>query len=114
MRKEELIGSLKLGNVWVFVQLIHRPTRTKNQLYKNPNIALLETSHQLSSLRKRKKERESTHFIFYPRVAFLACFMGSPLPFSTLSFSFEGLLYLTSAQKMGGEVKNTPKRDEGV
>ena len=35
----ELIGSLKLGNVWVFVQLIHRPTWTKNQLYKNPNIA---------------------------------------------------------------------------
>ena len=33
-----LIGSLKLRNVWVFVQLIHRPTRTKNQLYKNPNI----------------------------------------------------------------------------
>ena len=36
----ELMGSLKLGNVWVFVQLIHRPTRTKHQLYKNPNIAL--------------------------------------------------------------------------
>ena len=35
----ELIGSLKLGNVWVFVQLIHRPMRAKNQLYKNPNIA---------------------------------------------------------------------------
>ena len=29
----ELIGSLKLGKVWVFLQLIHRPTRTKNQLY---------------------------------------------------------------------------------
>ena len=29
----ELIGSLKLGNVWVFLQLCHRPTRTKNQLY---------------------------------------------------------------------------------
>ena len=35
----ELMGSLKLGNVWVFVQLIHRPTSTKNQLYKNPNIS---------------------------------------------------------------------------
>jgi len=34
-----LIGSLKLGSVRVFVQLIHRPTRNKNQLYKNPNIA---------------------------------------------------------------------------
>ena len=33
-----MIGSLKLGNVWVFVQLIHGPTRTKIQLYKNPNI----------------------------------------------------------------------------
>ena len=31
--------SLVLGNDWVFVQLIHRPMRTKNQLYKNPNIA---------------------------------------------------------------------------
>ena len=30
---------LELGNVWVFVQLIDRPTRTKNQLYKNQNIA---------------------------------------------------------------------------
>ena len=35
----EMIGSLKLGNVWVFVKLISRPIRTKNQLYKNPNIA---------------------------------------------------------------------------
>ena len=25
-------------NAWVFVQLIHKPTRTENQLYKNPNI----------------------------------------------------------------------------
>ena len=35
----ELIRILKLGNVCVFVQLIHRPLRTKNKLYKNPNIA---------------------------------------------------------------------------
>ena len=35
----ELMGSLKFGNVWVFVQSMHRPTRTKNQLYRNPNIA---------------------------------------------------------------------------
>ena len=41
--------SLKLGNVWVFVLLLHRATRTKNQLYKNPNIAQLETSYQLLS-----------------------------------------------------------------
>ena len=26
----EVIGSLKLGNVWVFIELIHRPTRTKS------------------------------------------------------------------------------------
>ena len=35
----EVSGILESGNVWVFVQLIHRPIRTKNQLYKNPNIA---------------------------------------------------------------------------
>ena len=35
----EVSGILELGNVWFFVQLIHRPMRTKNQLYKNPNIA---------------------------------------------------------------------------
>ena len=29
----------KLGNVWAFVQLILRPTRTENQLYKTPKIA---------------------------------------------------------------------------
>ena len=29
----------KLGNVWVFVHLIHRPNETKNPLHKNPNIA---------------------------------------------------------------------------
>ena len=44
MSGAELMGSLKLGNVWDFVQLIHRPTRTKSQLYKNPNIDSLETS----------------------------------------------------------------------
>ena len=43
----ELIGSLKSSNNWVFVQLVYRPRRTKNQLYKNQNIASLETSHQL-------------------------------------------------------------------
>ena len=31
----------------VLIQLIFRPTRTKNQLYKIPNIAQLETSHYL-------------------------------------------------------------------
>ena len=30
--------NLKLGKVWVFVRLIHRPTRKKNQLYKHPNV----------------------------------------------------------------------------
>ena len=37
--KSELMGCLKLGNVWVFLQLIQREMRTKNQLYKKPNIA---------------------------------------------------------------------------
>ena len=36
LKESELIGSLKFGNVWVFVQLIPRTTLTKNQLY---NIA---------------------------------------------------------------------------
>ena len=35
----EVSGILELGNVLVFVQLIHRPMRPKNQRYKNPNIA---------------------------------------------------------------------------
>ena len=30
--------SLKLGNVWVCVQLIRRPRRTENKLFKNSNI----------------------------------------------------------------------------
>ena len=38
-RWPEVSGILELGNVWAFVQLIHRPIRTNNQLYKNPNIA---------------------------------------------------------------------------
>ena len=43
----ELMGSLKLGNVWVFSQLIICPPWSMNQLNKNPNIAQLETSYQL-------------------------------------------------------------------
>ena len=39
MSEAELIGSLELGNVWVFVQLIYRPRRTNNQLYNNQNIS---------------------------------------------------------------------------
>ena len=39
MISTELMGSLKLGKVWVFVQLIHMPMWIKNQLYKNLNIA---------------------------------------------------------------------------
>ena len=37
----EVSGILELGNVWVYVQLIHRPMRTKNQLHQKPNIAQL-------------------------------------------------------------------------
>ena len=45
----ELVGSLKLGNVWVFVQLIFGTCWSTNQLNKNPNIAELETSYHLAS-----------------------------------------------------------------
>ena len=38
----ELIGSLKFGNTWVFVQLISGPSWPMNQLYKNSNIAFLD------------------------------------------------------------------------
>ena len=37
--KQELIGSLMLGSVWVFVQLIFGPRLPMNKLNKNPNIA---------------------------------------------------------------------------
>ena len=37
--RSELIGSLKLDNVWVFVQLIFGPHWPMSQLYKNTNIA---------------------------------------------------------------------------
>ena len=32
------VSSIKLGNVWVFVKLIYRPTQAKNQLFKNLKI----------------------------------------------------------------------------
>ena len=35
----ELIGSLKLGTVWVFVRLIFGPRWPMNQMNKNPNIS---------------------------------------------------------------------------
>jgi len=57
LSKSEMIGSLKVGNVWVFVQLIHRHKRTTHHLYKNPNIAELEISYQLWSLLKGEKDR---------------------------------------------------------
>ena len=37
--ESELIESLKLGNVWVFVRHIFGPCWPMNQLNKNPNIA---------------------------------------------------------------------------
>ena len=43
----ELIGILKLGNVWDLVQLIFGPRCPMNQLKKNQNITQLETSYQL-------------------------------------------------------------------
>ena len=35
----ELIGGLKLGNVWLFAQLLLGPHWPMNQLIKNPNVA---------------------------------------------------------------------------
>ena len=46
----ELQRRLKLGNVWVFVQLIRRPRGPDNQLYETqtlPNLRLLTTSGEL-------------------------------------------------------------------
>ena len=45
--RTELIVSLKLSNVWVFVPLKFGMWWPMNQLNKNPNIAYLETSYQL-------------------------------------------------------------------
>ena len=39
LKSPELIGSLKLGNVWVFVQLNFGLRLPMNQLNKNSNIA---------------------------------------------------------------------------
>ena len=36
---QQLIGSLKLGNIWFFVQRILGPPWPMNELNKNPNIA---------------------------------------------------------------------------
>ena len=41
----ERIASLKLDNVWVFVQLIHRPTRTKTQTLPNLRLPISSISH---------------------------------------------------------------------
>ena len=43
----ELAKILVLGNFLTVVKLICRPTRTDNQLYKNPKIALLKISYYL-------------------------------------------------------------------
>ena len=45
----EMIGSLNLGMVGVFVQLTFGLCWPINQLNKNPNIAKLETSYHLCS-----------------------------------------------------------------
>ena len=55
---QEVVSSLKLVNVWGFVQLISSWSGSpwsKNQLHKNPNIAQLETSHYLYSPRSNFK-----------------------------------------------------------
>ena len=42
-----IVRAYRKSHVWVFVQLIPRPTRTKNLLNKNSNIAQLEACYQL-------------------------------------------------------------------
>ena len=49
----ELIGSLKLGNVWVFVHLVFGPRWPINQLNKNPNNLRLPISSGHVQKRKR-------------------------------------------------------------
>ena len=67
-------GKFKLGNVWVFSQLIHRPTSTINQLYKNPNIAQLETSYELWT----------SHMVFFCHCLLLPLRFLLPLSLLTL------------------------------
>ena len=54
-------GSQCLG----LFQLIYRPTRTNNQLYKNPNISKLETFYQIYFL----SGKSICHFIVGPTVS---------------------------------------------
>ena len=69
MSLSEVVRSLKLDNVWIFVQLICRPSTTENQLYKNPNISKLETSHYPWSLCVLRKATSLLPFLFsYTRV----------------------------------------------
>ena len=46
--KPELLENPKFLNVWVFVQLILRPMKAKNQLFKFQNIAKLWIFYRLS------------------------------------------------------------------
>ena len=59
---------LELGHVWVFVQLIHRPTQTNYQLYKTQTLCNLRlpissgyecTATAASASSHGKSERES-------------------------------------------------------
>ena len=64
----------KLGNVWVFVQLICRPTRTENQLYKKPNInqtySFLHPLERKEGKRATKGEMKiSRHFPSVPSLS---------------------------------------------
>ena len=42
---------------WIFVQLIFSPPWPANQLYKNPNIPQLETSHYLCSSTLNRQDK---------------------------------------------------------
>ena len=50
-RSRELMGSLKLGNVWIFDQLIHRPKISCTKTQTLPNLRLPISSGDLRLFR---------------------------------------------------------------
>ena len=93
----ELIGSLKLGNVSVFVQLIHWPRRTKNQLSKTqilPTLRLpISSGHTVILILTYM----SVSFIYkFPQITDI------PRPWN-VSFSFGRALQASALKAWGGK-----------
>ena len=59
--RPELIESLKLGNLQVFVQLIHRQTRTKNQLKKPKHCLTWDFLSALTMTEELEKDPLHVH-----------------------------------------------------